>query len=68
MTSLIEKISEASTDQIQGIEQVNSAVTSLDDATQQNARMVQESKDAAQALQERANRLADAISVFKSTV
>ncbi|MEY4428626.1 MAG: hypothetical protein RLZZ182_1315 [Pseudomonadota bacterium] len=67
VTALIEKISTASGEQISGIEQVNNAVGSLDDATQQNARMVQESTEAARALQERANRLADAIRVFKAS-
>ncbi len=67
VNELISKISSASTEQTRGIEQVSNAVASLDDATQQNVQMVQKSTDAAAALELRANRLAEAIGVFKDS-
>jgi len=67
VTALIDQISRASTEQISGIDQVNSAVAQLDDATQQNASLVQQSTQAAAGLQNQANRLAEAIALFKNT-
>ena len=65
VTDLISHISEASNEQINGIVLVNTAVASLDDATQQNAGLVQESAQSAASLQMRAQRLEEAIDVFK---
>jgi aerotaxis receptor len=67
VTALIDQISQASTEQISGIDQVNAAVSQLDDATQQNASLVQQSTQAAGSLQNQANRLAEAIALFKTT-
>lgn len=66
VTTLIDQISRASNEQISGIDQVNAAVSQLDDATQQNASLVQQSTQAAAGLQNQANRLADAIALFKT--
>jgi len=65
VTDLIAHISHASGEQISGIDQVNLAVTRLDDATQQNAGLVQQSAQSASALPTQAQRLEEAISVFK---
>jgi methyl-accepting chemotaxis protein len=62
---LIEQISQASKEQATGIDQVTSAVGHLDEVTQQNAAMVHQSTQAASQLALRANRLAEAISVFR---
>ena len=51
--------------QSQGIAQVNATVTQMDDATQQNAALVEEAAAAAQSLQDQAGRLAQVVSVFK---
>jgi aerotaxis receptor len=67
VTQLIDQISTASGEQITGIDQVNAAVSQLDDATQQNASLVQQSTQAAGSLQNQASRLAEAIAVFKLT-
>ncbi|MEG1114665.1 MAG: methyl-accepting chemotaxis protein, partial [Janthinobacterium sp.] len=52
-------------EQSQGIAQVNATVTQMDDATQQNAALVEEAAAAAQSLQDQAGRLAQVVSVFK---
>jgi aerotaxis receptor len=67
VNSLISHISAASGEQASGIDMVNSAVTQLDEATQQNASLVQNSSHAAGILQHQAQRLDEAISVFKSS-
>jgi methyl-accepting chemotaxis protein len=45
--------------------QVNAAVNQLDQMTQQNAALVEESAAAAQSLKDQASRLAQAVQVFK---
>jgi methyl-accepting chemotaxis protein len=55
----------ASQEQSSGIKQVNQAVLEMDDVTQQNAALVEESAAAAGALHEQADRLAQVVSVFK---
>ncbi|MBW8759988.1 MAG: chemotaxis protein, partial [Burkholderiales bacterium] len=52
-------------EQSQGIAQVNGTVTELDQMTQQNAALVEESAAAAQSLKEQAVRLAGLVSSFK---
>ncbi|MEK0104678.1 methyl-accepting chemotaxis protein, partial [Bordetella pertussis] len=52
-------------EQSSGIEQVNRAVSQMDEATQQNAALVEEAAAAAGSLQEQAQRLAEAVSVFR---
>ena len=65
VTDLIAEISSASTEQTQGIEQVDQAVQQLDQVTQQNAALVEESSAAADSLQHQAQRLADLVSRFR---
>ena len=45
--------------------QVNQAIVSIDDVTQQNAALVEEAAAAAQSMREQADLLAQAVSVFK---
>ncbi|MDH1604574.1 methyl-accepting chemotaxis protein, partial [Comamonas aquatica] len=47
-----------------GIGQVNQAVSNLDQMTQQNAALVEESSAAALAMNDQAQRLADVVAVF----
>ncbi|MFC0695656.1 methyl-accepting chemotaxis protein [Paraburkholderia humisilvae] len=63
--TIIGEISVASREQSGGIEQVNLAVTQIGEATQQNATLVAEAERAAAELREQADRLSDAVSVFK---
>src|SRR5690606_3362682 len=65
VSDIIGEITAASLEQSQGIEQVNVAITQLDQMTQQNSALVEESAAAAQSLQDQAGRLAQAVSAFK---
>ena len=65
VTDIIGEISAAASEQSQGIGQVNVAVTQLDQMTQQNAALVEESTAAAESLKEQAARLADVVGAFR---
>ena len=65
VTDLIAEISAASAEQTQGISQVGDAVAQLDQVTQQNAALVEESAAAADSLKEQAARLAQVVQVFR---
>ena len=65
VTDIMSEISAASTEQSAGIEQVNQAITQMDEVTQQNAALVEEAAAAAESMQEQANTLMEAISIFK---
>jgi methyl-accepting chemotaxis protein len=62
---LISEISAAAGEQSQGIHQVGQAVALLDQTTQQNAALVEESAAAAESLKTQAARLADAAASFR---
>ncbi|HSW07201.1 methyl-accepting chemotaxis protein [Aquabacterium sp.] len=65
VSDIIGEITAASSEQSSGIGQINGAVVQLDQMTQQNAALVEESAAAAESLKEQAHRLADAVGVFK---
>ncbi len=65
VTDIMAEIAAASNEQSAGIEQVNRAITQMDDVTQQNAALVEEAAAAAEAMQEQAGNLSEAVSVFK---
>ena len=65
VADLIGEISSSALEQTSGIGQVNDAVTQLDQVTQQNAALVEESAAAADSLQQQAARLAEMVQVFK---
>ena len=65
VSDIIGEISAASTEQSTGIGQVNQSITELDQMTQQNAALVEESAAAAESLKDQAGRLAQAVSAFK---
>ncbi|RTL45324.1 MAG: HAMP domain-containing protein [Burkholderiales bacterium] len=62
---LIGEIASTATEQSRGIEQVNIAVTQMDQVTQQNAALVEESAAAAASLAQQAQALADAVATFR---
>ncbi|WP_321276742.1 methyl-accepting chemotaxis protein [Thiomicrorhabdus indica] len=66
MTSMITEIASASNEQAQGINQVNVAIAEIDQTTQQNASVVDESTDAAMRLSEQANVLSKDMGYFKT--
>jgi methyl-accepting chemotaxis protein len=65
VTDIMGEITAASQEQSAGIDQVNNSVTSMDEATQQNAALVEEAAAAAESLVEQANSLMDTVSAFK---
>jgi methyl-accepting chemotaxis protein len=65
VTDIMGEISAASTEQTQGIEQVNSAIAQMDEVTQQNAALVEEAAAAAESLQDQAAGLTQAVAVFR---
>ncbi|ASC69046.1 methyl-accepting chemotaxis protein [Achromobacter denitrificans] len=65
VTDIMGEISAASEEQSSGIDQVNRAVSQMDEVTQQNAALVEEAAAAAGSLQEQAQRLSEAVAVFK---
>jgi methyl-accepting chemotaxis protein len=65
VTDLIGEITSSTLEQSNGIGQVNQAVAQLDQMTQQNAALVEQSAAAAESLKEQADRLAQAVAIFK---
>jgi methyl-accepting chemotaxis protein len=65
VTDIMGDIANASHEQSAGIEQVNQAISQMDQVTQQNAALVEEAAAAASSLQERAVELVDVVAVFR---
>jgi methyl-accepting chemotaxis protein len=65
LTVLVNDIASASHEQVTGIDQVNTAVTQMDQVTQQNAALVEEAAAAASSLEAQAQRLQSAVSAFR---
>jgi len=65
VTDIMGEIAAASQEQTTGIDQINQAVTQMDQVTQQNAALVEEAAAAAQSLREQAANLVQAVSVFR---
>ena len=65
VTDIMGDIANASHEQSAGIEQVNQAISQMDQVTQQNAALVEEAAAAASSLQDRAVELVDVVAVFR---
>jgi methyl-accepting chemotaxis protein len=65
VSDIIGEITAASGEQSDGIGQVNAAVTQLDQMTQQNAALVEESAAAAESLRDQARRLNEVVATFQ---
>ncbi len=65
VNDLIAEIGSATLEQSGGIGQVNAAVSQLDQMTQQNASLVEQSAAAAAALKDQAGRLAESVGVYR---
>nr|WP_316639710.1 methyl-accepting chemotaxis protein [uncultured Roseateles sp.] len=65
VTDIVGEISAASTEQSAGVSQVGEAVSLMDQVTQQNAALVEESAAAAESLKAQALLLVQAVAVFK---
>ena len=61
---IISEISAAGTEQTLGIEQINQAIMEMDNVTQQNAALVEQSAAAAESLQDQAASLEQVVSMF----
>ncbi|MDO9142042.1 MAG: methyl-accepting chemotaxis protein [Methylobacter sp.] len=66
VAGMMSEITAASVEQSAGIEQINQAITQIDDVTQQNAALVEQSAVAAAALDAQAQNLALAVGSFKT--
>ena len=66
VNDMLGEITAATSEQTTGIGQISDAVTQLDQVTQQNAALVEESAAAAESLKQQANRLVDAVAVFNT--
>ena len=65
VSDLIAEISTASLSQSSGIAQIGAAISQLDQATQQNASLVEESANAADSLSAQARQLSELVGVFR---
>ena len=65
VTDIMGEITAAASEQADGIAQVNAAVAQLDQMTQQNAALVEESAAAASSMKDQAHRLAGGVAPFK---
>ncbi|RYF07747.1 MAG: methyl-accepting chemotaxis protein, partial [Comamonadaceae bacterium] len=66
VTDIMGEISAASSEQSAGVGQVGEAITQMDQTTQQNAALVEESAAAASSLKAQAGQLVDAVAVFRT--
>ena len=65
MSDIIAEITASSAEQSDNIGQISQSVTQLDQMTQQNAALVEESTAASESLREQAHQLTSAVSQFK---
>ena len=65
LSAIIGDITDASEEQRVGIEQVNEAISQMDQVTQQNAALVEQAAAAANAMQDQAAQLSQAVQVFR---
>lgn len=65
VADIMQEITAAGQEQSSGIEEVNRAITQMDEMTQQNAALVEQAAAAAESMDEQAGALAQAVSAFK---
>ncbi|MFN3399149.1 MAG: methyl-accepting chemotaxis protein [Ferrovibrio sp.] len=66
VTDIVSEIAAASREQATGLEQVNTAVGSMDEMTQRNGALVEETSASAQALSQQASQLAQLVGFFRT--
>jgi methyl-accepting chemotaxis protein len=64
VTDIIGEIASASQEQLDGIEQINVAISEMDETTQRNAALVEQASAAAGAMSEQASQLSGTVGVF----
>jgi methyl-accepting chemotaxis protein len=65
VTAIVEEMSLANREQTSGIEQINIAISQMDQVTQQNAALVEQAAAAASAMQDQAGELNEVVSQFR---
>lgn len=65
VTDIMSEIVMATSEQSTGIEQIDHAITQMDEMTQQNAALVEQAAAAAEGLQEQSQALVQSVSIFK---
>jgi methyl-accepting chemotaxis protein len=65
VTDIMSEIADASKEQSQGIDQVNSAIVEMEEVTQQNAALVEQAAAAAQSMQDQSRVLVEKVSSFR---
>jgi len=65
VTQIMTEIAQASMEQTQGIEQVNSAIVEMEGVTQQNAALVEQAAAAAQSMQDQSRSLVGSVNTFR---
>ena len=65
VTDIMGEISAASSEQSDGVGQISQAIAQMDQATQQNAALVEESAAAAESLRDQAQQLVQVVAVFR---
>ncbi len=65
VTGIVREISGASQEQASGVQEINSSINAMDEMTQQNSALVEESTAAARALSEQASKLGELMAFFK---
>ena len=68
VTAIMAEIAVASVEQTSGIEEINLAITQMDEVTQQNAALVEEATAAAQSLLDQAAHLSNVVSHFNTGI
>ena len=68
VSDIVGEISAASSEQSSGVAQVGQAITRMDQGTQQNAALVEQSAAAADSLKQQALQLVESVAVFKTGV
>uniref|UniRef100_UPI00293D9B89 methyl-accepting chemotaxis protein n=1 Tax=Janthinobacterium sp. TaxID=1871054 RepID=UPI00293D9B89 len=65
VADIMGEITAATLEQSHGIEEINQAITQMDEMTQQNAALVEQAAAAAESMQDQSQKLAEAVSIFK---
>lgn len=65
VTDLIANVAAASDEQSRGIDEINAAVSQMDEVTQHNAALVEETTAASRSLKEQGDQLTQAVSIFQ---
>jgi len=66
VADIVSEIAAASREQASGVDQINSAITQMDEMTQQNAALVEESSASARSLEDQSEKMMQLISFFET--